>query len=241
MKLSKKMYMSKRQNELDDLKLDISTLPLEEQKRLESLKQINENLKAVDQMEADLKNKWNFDDEEEEKDIEVLDTKWSGQAGLDISANGNKDWSDLAERPFLAFMDAAALTVFAWIGRASHGSTEFDWVVIKTALPFIVGWFGLSPLLGAYTRTAIKSQGDSLKTIIPAWAFSIPAGIAIRGAIKGEVPPTPFIVVSMVATLVVMSSWRALYIKINGDPDAEFKRGGIFDGFRMISTLIQRW
>jgi len=233
--------LKSEQDEIDSIKLDPSKLSADQQRRAQSLNYISANLAEVDEIEMQLKKKWNFEDEIEETEISVQDTKWSGQAGMQVSKVGQKTWADIVDRPVLAFVDAAALVVFAWIGRANHGDATFDLDVLKTAFPFLSGWFAISPLMGTYTRQATLSQVDSFKVVLAAWALSVPSGIAFRAVLKGEVPPTPFIIVSLVATLVILLSSRALYIQINGNPDAEYRRGGIFDGLRMISTLIQRW
>jgi Protein of unknown function (DUF3054) len=65
--------------------------------------------------------------------------------------------------------------------------------------------------------------------------------LAIRGAVKGDVPPVPFIIVSLVATGAALTAWRALYVVVNPTSTAATKRGGVLDGFRMITTLLQRW
>ncbi|CAM9764790.1 unnamed protein product [Chrysoparadoxa australica] len=201
------------------------------------------------------------DDDEEEDDIEVIDTDWSGQAGMDITLASSNNWGDIAQRKGLAFGDFAALTVFAWIGRwawvecpliekrvpdgsllcrSSHGSGAIDFGVLQTALPFYLGWFGVSPLLGSYANEATANQGEMIKKLAPAWGVSIPAGIAIRGLYKGEVPPVPFMVVSMVATGVALAAWRGAYTAVNPTSTAN-KRGGLLDGFKMVTTLLKRW
>ncbi|CAM9424985.1 unnamed protein product [Discosporangium mesarthrocarpum] len=172
---------------------------------------------------------------------QVKDTQWSGQAGLDVTVQGSRRWGDLATRQGLAMGDVVTLVLFAYIGRSSHGMVSVDLSVLGTALPFIVGWLGVSPLLGAYTNTATASQGEMAKTLLPAWAVSIPIGIALRGVIKGEIPPVPFAVVAMISTLVLLGAWRALYTAVNPTSTEEYKKGGLLDGFRMITTLLQRW
>lgn len=71
----------------------------------------------------------------------VVDTAWRGQAGLDVSEAGGeaRNWGDLATRRGLAAGDLAALTLFAYVGRASHGMGSFDLGVLVTALPFYLG------------------------------------------------------------------------------------------------------
>lgn len=71
----------------------------------------------------------------------ILDTAWRGQAGLDVSSAdvGTRSWGDLLNRKGLVAGDLAALTLFAYVGRASHGMSAFDLGVVVTALPFLVG------------------------------------------------------------------------------------------------------
>lgn len=183
-----------------------------------------------------------MDNYEDELEIEVEETRWSGQAGLDVVRASTSTWSDIPANIPLFLGDIAALLFFAYIGRATHYSKAIDFEVLKTAAPFLISWFAVAPLLGVYTNEATSSQGNSLKKLVPAWAITIPLALAIRAAVKGEVPPTPFIGVSMGATLVLLGTWRAAFVKFFAvDETKEYKRGGIFDTFRMVITLINRW
>jgi Protein of unknown function (DUF3054) len=69
----------------------------------------------------------------------------------------------------------------------------------------------------------------------------VAVALAIRGAVKGEVPPTPFILVSLFAAGAMLAAWRGVYVVFNPTSTADTKRGGILDGFRMITTLLRRW
>ena len=46
-------------------------------------------------------------------------------------------------------------------------------------------------------------------TAAKCWAVATPLGLVLRGLSKGYIPPTPFIVVSMVSTAVVLVGWRS--------------------------------
>lgn len=118
------------------------------------------------------------------------------------------------------------------------------------------------------------AQGDALGAVVKAWAVAVPLGLVGRGIIKvhththvcssyihtymcartnppasfhtqGDVPPTPFIAVSMVMTLLFLGAWRSLYVKLAGGEvevqGAQGKRNGVLDIFRMVTTLIGRW
>lgn len=128
------------------------------------------------------------------------------------------------DRPLLAMVDAAALLLFAAIGRANHGVGDGDDALqtLATAAPFWVAWFVTSPLTGVYAQnrsdvTAARSNSnnnlvvDSWKQILPAWAVAVPLGCVLRGIVKGYVPPIPFVVVTLVATLVILGIGRLVF------------------------------
>lgn len=62
---------------------------------------------------------------------------------------------------------------------------------------------------------------------------------------QGDVPPTPFIIVSMVMTLLFLGAWRSLYVALTGSEvevkGTQGKKNGVLDIFRMVTTLINRW
>eukprot|EP00752_Nemacystus_decipiens_P006184 g5580.t2 len=213
----------------------------EERKRAEGLESIERSLAEVTKIQRQLG--ISVDEDEEERDLDVTDTAWRGQAGLDITdANdGSRDWGDLSTRKGLAVGDLVALTMFAYVGRASHGMSSFDLGVLGTALPFLVAWLAVAPLLGAHTRSATATAGSAAKALLPAWGLAMPVAIFLRALSKGgEVPPVPFAVTSMVFTLAALMAWRQLYTAVNPTGEGD-KQAGLLDGFRMITTLLQRW
>lgn len=120
------------------------------------------------------------------------------------------------DRPLLAVVDAAALTGFAAVGKASHtGPNDAIEVsaVLQTAFPFLLAWFATSPLTGVYKETD-KNQNlalTTMKQVVIGWVVAVPLGCALRGVIKGYVPPTSFIVVTLIATLVILTLSRLLF------------------------------
>ena len=72
--------------------------------------------------------------------------------------------------------------------------------------------------------------------------MSVGVALAIRGYFKGAVPPTPFIVVSLVSTLSLLSAYRYVYISLVGETSDEDQRNaGALEVFKMIGSLIKRW
>jgi hypothetical protein len=175
-------------------------------------------------------------------DKEVVDTQWTGQSGLEISFLSEKNFSDMTKRWGLLVGDIIALLAFATIGRGNHGEGLDILGIFGTATPFIISWITISPFLGAYTRDTTSSKGSVFSGIIPAWAVSIPFALGLRGFIKGSIPPTPFIIVSLISTYVLLCIWRYLYVVLIGETsDKEYKTAGFLEVFKMIGTLMKRW
>ena len=130
------------------------------------------------------------------------------------SSTSNTIYTPL-DRPLLAIVDTAALVIFAAIGKSSHsadGSLDLLAVLI-TAFPFITAWLTTSPLTGVYSpddrETNIMISTTS--KVAKGWVLAIPLGIVLRGVIKGYVPPTPFIIVTLLSTLVILAGARILF------------------------------
>ncbi|CAN8067789.1 unnamed protein product [Agarophyton chilense] len=170
------------------------------------------------------------------------DVNWSGQATMDApDSTGTSSYADLGRRLDLVIGDTVALLAFAYIGRFSHGSKSIDFGVLKTAAPFLSAWFVTSPLLGVYTRAATANLSEALKYFVRAWAIAMPMGIGLRGVVTDHVPPVAFAAISLVATLILMGSWRALFVVVRGEETENARRAGLVDTFRMVSTLLRRW
>ena len=180
------------------------------------------------------------DDDEVEKGIR--ETQWSGQSGLDVTTASNNNFGDLQNRPMLVIGDVAALLAFASVGRGNHGESVDLFGSLWTAAPFIASWLAVTPFWGAYSRDATASKGAVPLKLLPGWIVAVPLALGLRGALKGAVPPTPFIIVSMVATLGFTSAWRVIYILALGETsDDESRKAGFLEVFKMVGTLVKRW
>ena len=151
-------------------------------------------------------------------------------------------YSDMTSRIGLAFGDIVSLLSFAAIGRSNHGEATDLIQLLTTAFPFLLTWLTLAPLLGAYSRDATSSRNKVFLGIAPAWIVSVPLALCLRGVIKGAIPPTPFIVVSLVSTYIILAAWRYLYVRLNGETsDKGDRQAGVFEIFKMVGTLMRRW
>lgn len=106
----------------------------------------------------------------------------------------------------------------------------------------MLSWLVISPFLGAYSRAATRSLTGIPAGIVIPWGISVSTALVIRGLVKGAVPPTPFIVVSLVSTLLLLSMGRFLYLSLIGvTSDDETKSAGFLEVFKMVGSLIKRW
>eukprot|EP01041_Mallomonas_annulata_P012037 gene12037-25225_t len=208
----------------DNLLIDESTLSPSERERLQWIKKLSTEADEIVKA-AGFKL-----DEPDESIKEVSDTNWSGQSTVETTYVTGNNWGDLKIRWPLMIGDIIALITFAAVGRSNHAEDLNLIDTILTASPFLISWLFLSPLLGAYSQNATASKLGAFTGLLPGWTLSIPLGLGLRGLMKGAMPPTPFIVVSMTATLVLLSVWRLLYVTLFGETsDKEYRKAGVFE------------
>jgi len=121
------------------------------------------------------------------------------------------------DRPLLAIIDTISLTAFAAIGKSSHssdGSLDILSVLI-TAFPFITVWLATSPITAVYSPDYKNEKSNVIASVLMkvmgGWLLAVPLGIVLRSIIKGYVPPAPFIVVTLLATLIILVGVRILF------------------------------
>ncbi|KAI4337086.1 hypothetical protein L6164_015540 [Bauhinia variegata] len=97
------------------------------------------------------------------------------------SSNRLQKWGRVA---LFAAGDVIALLLFATIGRYSHGLSVLDMETLRTADPFIAGWFLSAYFLGGYGEDGRGMNGlpKGIFATTKSWALGIPVGIGIRAA-----------------------------------------------------------
>ncbi|OMO50907.1 hypothetical protein CCACVL1_30149 [Corchorus capsularis] len=133
--------------------------------------------------------------------------------------------------------DVLALLLFSAIGRYSHGLPIFSEDTIRTADPFLAGWFLSAYFLGGYGEDGRGANGLSKAVIAAAksWGLGIPLGLVIRAARSGHIPPYTFALVTMGTTSVLLIGWRTLIISIFPEETKKkndvYRRGSPFELF----------
>eukprot|EP00899_Mesostigma_viride_P026630 jgi/Mesvir1/7151/Mv02511-RA.1 len=181
--------------------------------------------------------------------VEEREKSWKGEAGIagvDRSGPGSES-APLERQLLLAAGDVVALIVFATIGTMSHNSNDN---ALQVAMPFILGWFAAAPFVGAFDKDACGSK------VVPAsfsaakgWAVGFPLGHVFRAISLGRLPAQPFLVVSGVATFVLLVGWRAaLASKSPGDDAGKGprappgnKKGNPLEFLQLLGGLTKRW
>ncbi|KAL7175710.1 hypothetical protein ACSBR2_029322 [Camellia fascicularis] len=154
-------------------------------------------------------------------------------------------WGPVA---LLAGGDVLALLLFSAIGRFSHGFSVFDTETLRTADPFIAGWFLSAYFLGGYGEDGRGMNGWSKAVIAAAksWSLGIPVGLIVRATAVGRIPQPNFILVTMGSTAVLLIGWRALLFSIFLKDDKSkksdiYRRGSPFEFFELLTSLVRRW
>ncbi|MCS6940730.1 MAG: DUF3054 domain-containing protein [Roseiflexaceae bacterium] len=117
----------------------------------------------------------------------------------------------------LVIGDALALLIFAAIGRASHGEEAGLTAlaqVAETAAPFIIGWFAVAPLIGAYRADVAGAPPRMLARTALTWLIAWPVGLGLRALIRQTTIPVSFALVTFIAVLTIMSLWRGVFALI---------------------------
>ncbi|XP_031273074.1 uncharacterized protein LOC116131563 [Pistacia vera] len=161
----------------------------------------------------------------------------------DFSSRINK-WGRVA---LLAGGDVLALFLFSAVGRFNHGFSVFDVETLRTADPFIAGWFLSAYFLGGFSEDGRGMNGQSKAVLAAAksWALGIPLGLIIRSVTSGHIPPYAFILVTMGSTAALLIGWRALLFSFlpndNSKKNDVYRRGNPFELFELLTSLVRRW
>ncbi|HLX41686.1 MAG TPA: DUF3054 domain-containing protein [Ktedonobacteraceae bacterium] len=133
-----------------------------------------------------------------------------------------KEQSPFARIATLAVGDAIVFLIFALIGRNSHGEASGLAAIpqiVLTAAPFAVGWFIVSPFVGAYRRKLADQPKEMAMYTALAWLLSWPVGLLLRWFFVDRLknPPTSvdaftaFATVTFLFNMVVLLVWRVPY------------------------------
>jgi Protein of unknown function (DUF3054) len=112
----------------------------------------------------------------------------------------------------LAIGDLLCFLIFVAFGRSSHGEASgFAAIpqIIVTALPFIVGWFLVSPFVGAFRHKIMAQPRSMVICTAVAWLLAWPVAMLLRGIfVDHGVPPLSFAIVVLLFNMLLLLIWR---------------------------------
>ncbi len=113
--------------------------------------------------------------------------------------------------------DLLVILSFIWIGRSSHSLSTSDILAgLSTALPFIIGWFLITPWFGIYKGNVCQNRRRLIPRLLIAWAIAVPVGLGLRALFLGRPIPSGilpfFAAISMAYIGLVMLIWRLGYV-----------------------------
>ncbi|MBV9230257.1 MAG: DUF3054 domain-containing protein [Chloroflexi bacterium] len=118
----------------------------------------------------------------------------------------------------LVIGDVLVFLIFSAIGRRSHGEAAGLDALVQiafTAAPFAIGWFIVSPFVGAFRRGLEVQPGKMALRTALAWVAAWPVGLLIRGLIEWKVPPLSFALVTLISNTVFLLIWRWPFALVN--------------------------
>ena len=132
--------------------------------------------------------------------------------------------SNTARIVSLVIGDILVFLIFAAIGRRSHGEASglsSILQIVLTAAPFAIGWFLVSPWVGAYKRGLEKQPKKMAARTALSWFASWPVGLALRGIfVDHGVPPWTFALITLVVNMVFLLVWRVPFSLVNKNRQA---------------------
>ncbi|EIE23939.1 hypothetical protein COCSUDRAFT_62467 [Coccomyxa subellipsoidea C-169] len=139
-----------------------------------------------------------------------VSTQSAAKGDIAATVDRGEDGPSLGRLALLVGGDAAALLLFAAIGRANHGESLDPASVLSVAWPFLVGWFGSAALLGGFGKEAQGGRtGPAAITAAKCWALGTTVGVALRSLSRGYFPDKAFVIVSFAVTAVFLIGWRS--------------------------------
>ena len=112
--------------------------------------------------------------------------------------------------------DALAFLLFSDIGRFTHhepSGLSAPGAVVLTALPFVIGWFVVSPWSGALRRSFIRRPVSMLLRTELTWVVAWPVAMLLRWLFDQQagVPPLSFAIVALIMNGLFLGIWRTLF------------------------------
>ncbi|MFP4175142.1 MAG: DUF3054 domain-containing protein [Halobacteriales archaeon] len=112
----------------------------------------------------------------------------------------------------LALGDLVVVTALVGVGTVHHGGDN-PVRVLRVALPFVVGWFAVAPIAGAYGE--YPSTKNEIFATVGTWTVAALVGLGVRSTslFEGSSPPSfGFVMIVIGGAVVVL--WRLVVLRV---------------------------
>jgi hypothetical protein len=132
---------------------------------------------------------------------------------FDASANRRgADRPGSGQVALLVIGDSVSFLCFAIVGLHQHAETRSIGLVVATAAPFALGWFIVSPFVGAFHRVTIKSPVRMLVRTELAWLCAWPVTLVLRWWLSSDhLIPASFAIVILLSNALFLGAWRGAF------------------------------
>jgi len=113
----------------------------------------------------------------------------------------------------VALGEIIVITLFVILGKYEHG-VSIRQSFIRTALPFLICWFVISPWLGSYKMSTVYGLKQTIWRIPLIWILCGFIAIIARFILTDRPLVISFIVVSIAVQGLAIIAWRALFMVI---------------------------
>jgi hypothetical protein len=112
----------------------------------------------------------------------------------------------------LVIGDLLCFLIFVAFGRSSHreasGFAAIPQIII-IALPFVAGWFLVSPFVGVYRHKILAQPRSMVIRTALAWLIAWPVAMLLRGIfVDHGVPKFSFAIVVLLFNMLLLLIWR---------------------------------
>ncbi|MBR61864.1 MAG: hypothetical protein CL904_04305 [Dehalococcoidia bacterium] len=113
----------------------------------------------------------------------------------------------------MALGEICVFTLFVILGEVEHGVTIRQ-SFIRTALPFLICWFVISPWLGSYKMSTFYSVKQTIWRIPLTWILCGFIAIITRFILTDRPLEMNFVIVSIAVQGLAIIAWRAMFMAI---------------------------
>lgn len=112
--------------------------------------------------------------------------------------------------------DFIVMLLFVLVGRSSHSMTADITAIMMTAVPFLFGWFVITPWFGLFSAAVSLNWRALLPRLILSWAIGGALALVLRTLLLGRPVPAgiipSFAVAAMSFSTLFMLIWRLAYL-----------------------------